>query len=126
MTMLAISAAELASIQADAANAACSLTCTIERYEARADDGQGGGTTTLTPVTTVLAGMSEPSGGQLQNYEYLVGAKAAWQVRFPVGTDVLELDRLSIQGKLLTVDKVLQPRSYQALLTVLASEVNED
>lgn len=122
MPMLAISAAELAQIQTDAAAAACDQSCTIKRA-ARTPTASGGATVVWNTVATVQAGMAEPSSSQLQNYGYLVGSLAAWQVRFPVNTNVQELDQLVIASQTLSVVKVLTPRSYPALLTVLAAEV---
>lgn len=122
MPMLPVSAAELASIQADAAAAACDQSCTIKR-NVRTPEPGGGATTTLTTIATVNAGMAEPTAGQLTNYGYLIGSLAAWQVKFPVGTNVQEQDQLVIAGQQLNVVKILAPRSYPALLTVLATEV---
>lgn len=124
MPMLPVSAAELASIQADAAAAACDQACTIKRL-VRTPEAQGGATTTLTTVSPngLLAGMAEPTAGQLTNYGYLIGSLAAWQVKFPVSTSVQEQDQLFIAGQQLNVVKILSPRSYPGLLTVLATEV---
>lgn len=127
MVMLAISAAELASIQSDTAAAACTLSCTIQRAT-RTPNASGGASVAWNTVlqngaNTVLAGMAEPTANQLQNYGYLVGSLAAWQVRFPVGTNVLEQDHLIIAGETLEVVKILTPRSLPALLTALCSEV---
>jgi len=127
MPMLPISAAELALIQADAAAAACDQACTIKRA-ARTPDAQGGASVTWNVVlqngsSTVNAGMAEPSSTQLANYQYMIGSLAAWQIRFPVGTDVQEQDQLIIGGQTLNVVKILTPRSYPALVTALAAEV---
>lgn len=127
MAMLPISAAELAQIQADAAAAACDQVCTIQRAT-RTPLPSGGasvawGTVLQHGATTVNAGMAEPTAGQLANYGYLVGSLAAWQLKFPVGTDVLEKDQAIIAGQTLNVVKILNPRSYPALITVLAAEV---
>jgi hypothetical protein len=122
-----LDAAELAQIQADAASAACDLPCVIER--AQNTLGAGGYTTAWNVVSPpgLKAGMTEPSGGQLANYEYMVGDLAIWHICFPFGTDVQELDRLVITGKdgtvqTLSVIKRLTPRSYAALTSVLAAE----
>ena len=113
---------ELAQIQADAAQQACDQACTVQRATTT-DEPQGGKTQVWATVTTCLAGMSQPSAGQLQNFEYLVGSLAAWQVKLPIGTNVQEKDRLVIAGETLNVVKLLNPRSYPALITVLATEV---
>lgn len=68
--------------------------------------------------------MSEPTGNMLANYDYLIGSMAAWHVRLPIGTNVMHQDHLVIGSHTLEVQKILEPRSYAALLSVLASEVN--
>ena len=119
---------ELTAIQAEMAAAICDKTATIARAS-RSTNAQGGATATFTAVvqasglTTVAAGMAQPTASQLQNYDFLVASKSAWQVHFPIGTNVLEEDHVTIDGEVLTVNKVLTPRSYAALLTVLASEI---
>jgi hypothetical protein len=120
--MLPVSAAELASIQTDAVLAACDQSCVIKRA-ARTPDAQGGASVTWNTIATVNAGMAEPSANQLANYQYMIGSLAAWQVRVPVGTNVLEQDQLVIGGQTLNVVKILTPRSYPGLLTALAAEV---
>ena len=123
--MVPVSASELASIQAEVAAAACDLSCQIERSSI--SYGAGGATVTWPVQSTVKCGMTEPTAGQLTNYEYMIGSLAAWHIRFPVGTDVRELDRLVITEnsglvRTLSVVKLLQPRSYTALISVLATE----
>lgn len=113
---------ELAQIQADAAAAACDLPCQIERASPTWN-ASGGADLTWQVIASVLVGMAEPTASQLENYGYLIGTLAAWQIRLPFGTNVLEQDRLIINGETLLVHKVMQPRSYTALLTVLAAEV---
>lgn len=115
--------AELAQIQADVAAVACDQPCQIERSSVTY--GAGGATVTWPVVSPpgLLAGMSEPqAGGALGTQEYHLGDKAVWKVRFPVGTDVRELDRLVIAGRTLSVAKLLTPHSYAALTSVLATE----
>ena len=117
-----LSAAELADIQADAAAAACDLSCVITRGT-RTPIASGGGSVSPNTIATVNAGMTQPTAGQLQNYDYIVASKSAWMVKFAIGTDVKEKDQLVINGMTLYVAKVLNPRSYPALITVLATEV---
>lgn len=119
---MSISAAELAKIQSDTASQTLTLSCQIQR-KSFVSDGAGGNNPTWSTIATVNAGMSLPTAGQLQNYDYLIGSLAAWQVKLPVGTNVQYQDRLVISGQTLTVQIVLTPRSLPALLTVLASEV---
>ncbi len=123
MTMLAVSAAELAAIQADAVTAVCDQVCVVQRKGARVPTSQGGNSATYATIETTVAGMAEPTAGQLTNYQYLIGSLAAWTVRLPVASVAQELDHLVIGGQTLEVKKVLRPRSYEALKTVLAVEV---
>jgi hypothetical protein len=116
-----IPAAELAQIQSDAASW-LDQACVVMRAT-RTAEPQGGGTLAFSEVASCNVGMAIPTAGQLQNFDYLIGTKASWQVKLPVGTDVLEKDQLVIGARTLSVIKVLSPRSYQALITVLATEV---
>jgi len=121
--MNTISAAELASIQADAA-ATLDKSCEIQR-KTTTKDKYGGQTVVWNTVSPdgLMAGLSQPTAGQLQNYAYMIASQASWQVHLPVGTDVQHQDRLIIDGQTLEVQVLLNPRSYAALLTVLASEL---
>jgi hypothetical protein len=71
----------------------------------------------------VNGSLSQPTGTQLQNYDYLIGALAAWQVRVPVGTSVQATDQLHVGGQVLEVQIVLQPQTYQGAIRLLATEV---
>ncbi len=119
-----ISTTELASIQSDVTALACNLPCQIQRKIATPD---GIGTDIESWVTIssngLMAGMSQPSGGLLANYSFIIGDLAAWTVRIPIGTDVREQDRLIVGGQTLIVQVVLAPRSYEVLHSVIASEV---
>lgn len=121
-----LSASELAQIQADTVAAACSLPCTIQR-KTLTSDGLGQASETWNTVATVNVGMTEPTAGQLTNYDFMIGSLAAWQVKMPVSTNVKEQDHLLVTGQFaqqtLVVQVILEPRSYPALLTVLASEI---
>ena len=131
MPMLPVSAAELASIQADAVAAVCDKTCQIWRdLTPTTPDKYGSSTSSPTNTanytlihTNVPVGMSQPTAGELQNYDYEIGDKAAWTVHSPVGTDVLERDHLVIEGQTLEVHILLTPQSYPALLSVLTAEI---
>lgn len=120
--------AEIAQIRADAAAAALDLPCVIQR-KTLTRDGAGQATSVWNTVATVHAGMTEPTGGQLQNYDYLIADLATWSVKLPYGTNVQAQDRLLITGQLgqqtLVVQVVLEPRSYAALLTVIAAEAKQ-
>jgi hypothetical protein len=116
-----VSAQELAQIQADAASI-LDKNCTIKR-KTKTPDGSGSNSESWSTIATVNAGMSQPTAGQLSNYDFLIGSLSAWQVKFPVGTDIRVQDHLIINGQTLVVQVILDPKSYQALRTVLASEI---
>lgn len=120
--MNAISASELTQIQNDVAAAALDKTCVIKRATT-SNDAYGSQTQSYSTVATVSAGMTQPSGGMLQNYAYEIANLASWVVHFAVGTDVRERDHLVIDGQTLEVHVLLTPRSYQGLLTVIAAEL---
>lgn len=123
-----ITADELASIRNDMAAMVLSLPCQIQRKTVT-KDSFGSNTDTWATISDddLMCGMSEPSAGQLQNYDFLIGSLAAWQVKLPYGTDIRHQDHLLVTGEFaqqtLVVQVILEPRSYASLLTVLASEV---
>lgn len=129
--MLPISAAELASIQADTVAATCDKTCVIARASLNTPDNYGSPTKpSYSTVETTVCGVAEPTGSQLQNYDFLVGSLKAWQVKLPINnpttgfaTNVQHQDHLLIDGETLEVHVILKPRSYEALRTVIAAEV---
>lgn len=117
-----LTASELAQMQADAVSA-LDQTCTIQRAT-RTPRSSGGASQVWNVIASgVACAMAQPSGSQLQNYDYLVGSLSTWQIRLPVGTNIIEKDQIVVAGQTLNAIKVLQPRSYQVLLTVLATEV---
>lgn len=120
--MLPISASELLSIQNDALAACCDKTC--EHYrKTRSPDGMGGYTETYALIETTVAGMAQPSAGELANYDYTIGDKAAWTVRLPVSVNAIEQDRLVIEGNTLEVHVLLNPKSYEVFHSVIATEI---
>jgi hypothetical protein len=119
----AVSAAELTAIRAETASAACDLACVVKRNTGGSADGYGTSTEGLTTIETTTAGMANPQASLLQNYAYKIGSLATFLVQLPYGSSALEDDILAIAGKTLKVQIVLDPSSYQALHTVLASEV---
>lgn len=120
--MNAISAAELALIQADMVSAVCDKSCIIQR-STNVKDGAGSQSEAYSTIATTVAGISQPTAGQLQNYAYIIGSLAAWQVRLPMTTDVQERDYLIINGQTMEVQVLLDPHSYPGILPVLASEI---
>lgn len=115
-----VSAQELASIQADAVAATCDQPCVIQRATI-ASDGAGQETETYNTIATTVAGVAEPTAGQLANYDAEIGDLEAVQVKLPVNTDVKAQDHLIIGGQTLEVHIPLTPRSYPSLLTVIAA-----
>lgn len=120
-----VPSAELAQIQADLAAAACDKPCVIQRSAGVTPGPTGAPVKNYQTISQpgLLVGLTQPTGGQLANYDYLIGALATWQVKLPIGTDVQKQDYLVIEGKTLVVQVVLSPQSYPGLLPVLASEV---
>jgi hypothetical protein len=121
-----IPASELAKIRMDAANAALDLPCTIQR-KTITKDNLGQATEVWNTIATCNVGLTEPTANMLANYNYRIEDLAAWHVRLPVGTDIQPEDHLLITGQFtqqtLVVQVILEPRSYAALLSVIASEL---
>ncbi len=115
-------AAELAQIRADVAAVALDLDCVVQR-KTITSDGMGQGSEAYTTIATVKAGMRQPGSTHLQNYAYMIESLATWEVQLPYGTNVAEQDHIVVSGHTLVVQKDLSPQSYNALVTVLASEV---
>jgi hypothetical protein len=125
--MLPISSAELAQIQQDLVDAVCDKSCVIKR-PVTTQDAWGTQSDPTLPVISppdLMCGMNQPSAGQLANYSYIIGALSAWQIRLPVGTNIQELDLITVEGQTLTVQVLLDLHSYPGLLTVLCSEIRE-
>ncbi len=121
-TMNPVLPAEMASIQVDVA-ATLNLDCTIQRRPQASDAYGSPGTGTYSTIATCKAGMKQPNATLLQNYAYLIAARSTWQVNLPIGQDVAHQDLLLIGTDKLEVQVVLQPRSYAATTSLLASEV---
>jgi hypothetical protein len=120
-----ISTAELTSIRSEVALAACDTPCTIQRNPNPAKDAWGSSAGPYNTISSpgLLVGMKQPTAGQLANYADMLGDLASWQVQLPYGTDVARLDHLLIGGQTLVVQVDLSPQSYNALTTVLATEI---
>lgn len=123
--MVPVSAPELASIQAEAVAAACDKSADIYHKVTTPDQYGTAVDTWPTKAATVVCGMRQPNAGELANYDYEIGDKAAWTVVFPVNTVIYEQDHLVIEGQTLEVHILLTPRSYPALLDVIAVEIKE-
>ena len=128
--MLAVSSAELAAIQNEVVSAVCDKTCQIYRDLAPTTADVYGSSTSsrsntanYTLMSTTVAGMAEPSGGELTNFDFEIGDKIAWKLYVPVATDLQERDHVVIEGQTLEVHVILTPRSYPALLGAIVAEV---
>lgn len=118
-----ITNAEIAQMQADIIATDFDTAFTVKR-KTRTPDGTGHYSESITTIVSSVNGnLSQPSANQMQNYGYRIGSLAAWQVRLPVGTNVLENDLLLTSGQTLTVQVIMQPKSRQTNLHLLASEV---
>lgn len=129
--MLAVSQAELAAIQQEAVSAACDKTAAIYRdLTEGTPDAYGSSSSSKSDTSAytlmysgVPAGMSEPTGGELQNFDFTIGDKIAWKLHMPVGTGLQERDHVVIESQVLEVHVILTPRSYPALLAAICAEV---
>lgn len=117
-----LSAAELAQIQVDAVAAVCDKSCVIQSKTTTVGSS-GEPVPSYTTVATTVAGMRLPTAGELANYAFAIEDKAAWTVSLPVGTPVAPQNLLLIEGQKLEVHILLTPRSYPALLNVIAAEI---
>jgi len=120
--MLPIGADELVSIQSDAVSATCDKVCEIYR-KTRTPDGMGSSTESYSHIETTVAGLAQPTAAELSNYDYEIADKAAWTVRLPVGTDVIAQDHLVIEGNVLEVHILLNPKSFEVFHSVIATEL---
>lgn len=120
--MLAVSAAELASIRADAQSAACDQVCVISRKSATAD-GMGTGSDTYNVIATTVAGVRQPGAALLANYAFEIESLETLLVVLPYGTNVQHQDRLLIDGETLEVHVLLTPQSYSMLENVICAEL---
>jgi hypothetical protein len=116
-----LSSAQLTAFQAAAASA-MEQSIQIKRATPTPDT-TGHASESYSAVVTVNGNLSQPTGGLLQNYDYLVAGMNTWMVRVPVGTNLLEDDRLIVAGKTMRVMVILQPQSYQTSMRALAAEL---
>src|SRR5579863_5154175 len=116
-----LNAAQLAAMQATVLQA-FDLSCAVTR-PALTSDGAGGSSATYSAVATVPCNLAQPSQQLLQAYDYLIGSLSAWVVGVPVGSDIQANDHLAVNGLVLQVHVVLDPKSYETRMRVLAAEV---
>lgn len=121
----AMSAAELASLRASA-DAALPDLAAVARLTA-AQDGRGGQSQSYaTHIASVRARVA-PAGGTGREAEEVnarrLGIVAPWVVTLPHGTDVIETDRIGINGMLLEVTLLDARRSDHVSLRVGCKEL---
>jgi hypothetical protein len=98
-------------------------TCTIERTpETDGPYGTQAGTPIVVIETVCLVKML-PTPFLLQAHDEKLGVLAKWTVSFPLGTNPLEGDVLTIDGQKMLVSLVMTPESFAVVDQVLASEV---
>jgi hypothetical protein len=97
------------------------LDCTIKRPP-RTQDAWGSETGEPVTIAVTKVGMKSPKPAVLDAYADRIGAKLAWQVNFPYGTDVQEQDHLVIGVDEMVVQAELTQQSYPVFTTVLATE----
>lgn len=119
--MSLLSAAELASIQAEA-NKLLDTTAAIMR-RTPSNDGLGSQSESWPTIATVPAMMTTPNGSFIQKQAEALGELASWLVFVPVGTDIQRYDRITINSQTLEVQAVYSPLSYAGLIRMLASEI---
>lgn len=119
-----IPASELAAVAADFATA-MDQTVKIERPT----NSKGVWGETLESWTTISAAtaciLDEPSGTMLERFIEFIADKITWRVLLPAGTNIARNDRLTLAstGEKLRVEAVDSPKSYEVLVSVLATEV---
>jgi hypothetical protein len=98
-------------------------TCTIERTpKTDVPYGTQAGTPIVVIETVCLVKML-PTPFLLQSHDEKLGVLAKWDVSFPLGTNPLEGDVLTIDGQKMLVSLVMTPGSFSVADQVLASEV---
>lgn len=120
-----LDAAELALLQSDAVAAVLDKSADIYHKVTTADAYGTPVDTWPTKAATVPAGLAEPSGNELANFDYLIGDKVAWKLHTPIGTDLREQDHVVIEGQTIEVHVILTPQSYPVLLDAIVAEIKE-
>ena len=117
-----ISDVEMTALRAEVA-ALLDLDCTIQR-PTKTKDAWGTETEVFNTISSngLKAGMKSPRPAVLDAYADRIGAKLAWEVDLPYGTDVQELDHVIVGTDTMVVQANLSQQSYATLTTVLAVE----
>lgn len=99
-------------------------TCVVKRGT-KTQTSDGYQEETLATVATLAAKIVAPSQAMLLQFAGRIGTLQSFVVRFPYNADVRIGDTLVIAGQTLKVQAPLQPQSWSALTSVLATEVRE-
>lgn len=119
--MLAVSASELTSIQSEL-NSLLDKTGQIYAHS-MSKDSYGTPLNVWTAGATVACGMRQPNAGEMQNFDYMIGDKAAWTVHLPIGTTINPQDHIIVESQTLEVHVLLTPKSYPGYLNVICAEI---
>lgn len=94
------------------------------QHATRTKDNYGTFSETWSTRATVNGNYDKPTPKMMEQYAGIIGSQAAWIVRLPVGTQVVNDDRLLMPGgDTLTVQTVISARSYATCVMVLATEI---
>lgn len=115
--------ATLASLRAFFGRMACRDDCVITRVTVNTPDGLGSLPGGVTTVGTVKADVAQPGAGLLAEYASQIGSQLTWLVVFPYGTAVRKKDTLTVNGKHMEVQVLLDPNTYGAFIGTLATEI---
>jgi head-tail adaptor len=85
----------------------------------RVADGAGGYTETWTTLSTVVARVDPMQERVAESlYAERVSSHKRWMIVMPLGTDVVEKDRLVFKGQTIQVDRVLSKASIEVCIMV--------
>ena len=121
--MSLFSDAQLASLRSFFGAMACRDDCVITRVTVNTPDGLGSPAGGVTTVGTVKADVAQPGAGLLVEYASQIGSQLTWFIAFPYGTNVRKRDTLTVNGRRMEVQVLLDPNTYEAFQGVLATEI---
>lgn len=98
--------------------------CTITHISSYSDDAyasEAAGTTTTRTVKCIATPYPRPV--EIEPVEERMGVLNRWHLIFPLGQGPAEGDRLSINGRTMTVEVVQTPQSFTTADNVEAAEI---
>lgn len=120
---MALSASELASMQAAIQTQIMDKTCSIQRATA-SSDGQGHTTQTYATIASnVACALNKPSGGWMIAQAAKMTDVSTWALFVPIGTDIQHKDHIVIAGSTYTIQTVFSPETFQLVLSALVTQV---